>query len=547
MFLSNHWKNLKKLSESRIYINNVYEKFLKILSKKLNQKFKLKKPIVFWRVIIGPWLIFYLVSNYDKWLIVKNQKKRVISKFRNYKPKNKSILINYDINDFYKKAKENDDYFNICLDRIINHKKYHIKIISSKFNTYKLKSNNLEIKGVHLLDFIFSYISLIFSKYLFDIQYFPKKALLKLFLFSKIIPSVHRLNFLDFHYQNIFFNQIERQNFFNLRDNNNFDNFEKFIFLNLVTDFPIQYFENFKKNRKKIKFLSSFPKKIIITMISHMFNEKFKYYLAEMISKKSKLVIIEHGGCLDYNFDSFLDHEDKICYKKITWDKSIGVNKVQLPVIQLLSDINNLYEKKSDKILILYCEILKYPMKIQCLPYNCHRSNEIINFKNILKKIHKKYHHRINFRYSSDMNKKNNFIINDLQKTFPKINFYNYKEGPSFQKDLSRSQIVICTNPETTLAQSVISKRPTLLYLQKEHYEFSNKSKIMLKLLKKEKIYFETPNSLSQQINKLIKDPNNEWFGSHKVKKAFQLFEKQFFNVDKNWLNKWKNFIVNLC
>ena len=40
--------------------------------------------------------------------------------------------------------------------------------------------------------------------------------------------------------------------------------------------------------------------------------------------------------------------------------------------------------KKSDKILILYCEILKYPMKIQCLPYNCHRSNEIINFKNIM-------------------------------------------------------------------------------------------------------------------------------------------------------------------
>ena len=69
----------------------------------------------------------------------------------------------------------------------------------------------------------------------------------------------------------------------------------------------------------------------------------------------------------------------------------------------------------------------------------------------------------------------------------------------------------------------------------------------MLKLLKKEKIYFDTPNSLSQQINKLIKDPYNKWFGSHKVKKAFQLFEKQFFNVDKNWLNKWKNFIVNLC
>ena len=115
--------------------------------------------------------------------------------------------------------------------------------------------------------------------------------------------------------KNITFKKKERLNIFNLDKNNNFDNFEKFIFSCLVTDFPIQYFENFETNMKKISFLSSFSKKLLIFLTSHMFNEKFKFYLAEMVSNDCKLVVIEHGGCLDYKFDSFFFQEDKFVLK----------------------------------------------------------------------------------------------------------------------------------------------------------------------------------------------------------------------------------------
>ena len=122
MFLSDHWKNFKKLNKDRIYVNNVYEKFLKIISKKLNQKFRLKKPLIFWRIIIGPWLIFYLVSNYNKWLLVKYKRNKIIKEFKKFNIKNFSNLINYDINDYYKKRRD-ENYHNICIYRIINFKK----------------------------------------------------------------------------------------------------------------------------------------------------------------------------------------------------------------------------------------------------------------------------------------------------------------------------------------------------------------------------------------------------------------------------------------
>ena len=155
MFLSDHWKNFKKLNKDRIYVNNVYEKFLKIISKKLNQKFRLKKPLIFWRIIIGPWLIFYLVSNYNKWLLVKYKRNKIIKEFKKFNIKNFSNLINYDINDYYKKAREDDNYNNICINRIINFKEINISNINLKLSNFKKKEITSRTKVIHLLDYFF--------------------------------------------------------------------------------------------------------------------------------------------------------------------------------------------------------------------------------------------------------------------------------------------------------------------------------------------------------------------------------------------------------
>ena len=53
---------------------------------------------------------------YDKWRIYKNKNK---SKFLNKKSTDKSsLLINTDLNDFWRKAKSNDDWVNENYKRI---------------------------------------------------------------------------------------------------------------------------------------------------------------------------------------------------------------------------------------------------------------------------------------------------------------------------------------------------------------------------------------------------------------------------------------------
>ena len=50
-------------------------------------------------------------------------------------------------------------------------------------------------------------------------------------------------------------------------------------------------------------------------MTSHFFNERFKIWLAEMISKGSKLQIAHHGGSLPPQLSLFIDHNEKISDK----------------------------------------------------------------------------------------------------------------------------------------------------------------------------------------------------------------------------------------
>ena len=87
MITSDHWKVFDQLKD-RVYLIKFYEDLLDQLYKILNKNFQFKQSKKYWRIILGPWLIFYLVSMYDKWRIYKNKNK---SKFLNKKSTDKVV------------------------------------------------------------------------------------------------------------------------------------------------------------------------------------------------------------------------------------------------------------------------------------------------------------------------------------------------------------------------------------------------------------------------------------------------------------------------
>ena len=54
-----HWADREKFADDHDYLQSVYERVLDALSIFLNDKHGLNKPKIFWRIIVGRWLLTY--------------------------------------------------------------------------------------------------------------------------------------------------------------------------------------------------------------------------------------------------------------------------------------------------------------------------------------------------------------------------------------------------------------------------------------------------------------------------------------------------------
>ena len=69
-----HWDNREKYNADYIFLTTLYEKTLIRLTRALNEIHNLKKNINYWRIIIGPWLRFFIDALFDRYECVKEAK-----------------------------------------------------------------------------------------------------------------------------------------------------------------------------------------------------------------------------------------------------------------------------------------------------------------------------------------------------------------------------------------------------------------------------------------------------------------------------------------
>ena len=60
-----HWDNKNKIKKDFKKIEYYYESIIKNLANKLNEYHKINLPVRSWRIIIGPWLWWFLESTFE--------------------------------------------------------------------------------------------------------------------------------------------------------------------------------------------------------------------------------------------------------------------------------------------------------------------------------------------------------------------------------------------------------------------------------------------------------------------------------------------------
>jgi putative transferase (TIGR04331 family) len=531
-----HWNNKNKFHSDYTYLNNLYDRLLLSFTEKLNFIHGVSYSQIYWRIIIGPWLINYIAILFDKHeqiSIFINQNKDFTTvdldvSFEDIQPLDYLDFIdkiqldewNYYIYiNILKELYPNNNYLKVSYD-----KKYKITKERVVHKNYKEKFKNL-------FDIIISRLS--FNKnYFFHTAYFNVKRYILLNISLGQIPQNNEHYFTYTTRYNL--NKSLRIGLLGLDYKNQFEKYiDKFIF----KDIPISYLENYKNISNFIDKIKINPKNIL-SANSYWSNDIFKVWLAKMKYHDCKIFILDHGGAFPLLYSSY-NHEEIISDNFIIWFipySKYYYKQVQLPANKLnkilTPDFNGSFCSYIGFESVRYgYKLCSQPMNIQVL----YHFDDSLKLYNGLKDSIKEFFLVRPYTEMGWMTKQRYIDILGNEKVVS-------DEQQNYNSFIKNSKLVICSYPQTTFTESMISGIPTILFYNPIYNESVHESQFLIKILLDANIIFHCPNKAAIHINN-IWDKIDEWWLSEKVVNARSLFFQIAIKGDQNFIKEWYKFL----
>jgi putative transferase (TIGR04331 family) len=508
-----------------LFINKIYEKYLKEISIILNNIHNVNHSKEYWRIIIGPWLIIS-ISNIFYTLKFHKLKKKNLKKNR-YLNSNKTPN---DHLDFTKKIK-NEPNWMLCLQSEIfnvNKKKEgkknltkNIKNISSYSNfKQRLSFKQKIIFNIQkLLNFL-----LIKKNTIYWHSYFSFFKLLKNSLKNKSFNIFDQYNFIfpKFKYQ-------KQYRTWNISEKNKF---EKILNNILPKICPKTYLEGFQCIIKKQKKL--FPNRLdsITTGVSYVSDDFFKILAAEKKLTGTKLYINQHGAQF-FKYDPFYIHVGKISDIFFSWgrgkknigNKNIG-KKIKTKVIGYPKKEIIINDQKKNYFAFISINTIGKTVT----RYNSHMlthteyNKYLKNIKKFLDQLPKEIRKKIALAIKEEPDSIK-IAKKIFKKDFPEMDLY-INSGFHLSKI---SKMHISTWANTLELETININIPTLFVIADEKYELFGDYKKIFFDMKKSGYYFT---NLYNAANAILKIYNN-----------FEKFKLVF--LVNNSVKKFKNCFLN--
>ncbi len=528
------WNSGLKIKDATDYCYRIYKDLIVQLSKCLNSIHGTAYSVEYWRIIIGPWLLFFINVFYDRYKRIENSVKLFPDLYTRVLPLRDCDLVTLDTYDFIRKVQ--DCSYNLKLYSLVAHSLIPEKIVESPV----FCPNKIDV-------FRYSWRRNIYYAFLKNIPIFPENHIVlsemyHLSRLDELLLSMKGIRFLDFSPpKNPGLNirkdiKIRKQ----ILLKGSSDNFQSFIHEVIPKAFPISYLENYNFYRHNIPSFNSL--KIVGSANSWYFNERFKYFAAEAHAKGANLVDFQHGGCFGIFLsipDENLSLEKDVLY---TWGWSdSGNNKIKALSSPYLSRLKNKHTIKNNKILFVSSGIMKYPHMLYSflLPDDMPKyfKDKKIFFDNLPGHIVSHILYRLPLPYRRDWKEKE-FI----KSKFPSIRFLLNDTLVDWMKI---AKLVIIDHNATSFLEAFTINVPSVLFWDHDVMLIRPEAEEYFSLLRKAGILYKNPQGAANKVNEIYKDPQSWWL-SPEVQKAKNIFCDNFAYTNKNWLAEWsREFQLN--
>lgn len=541
-----HWDDREQLYRDYTYLNTLYEELLGELTETLNQFHGVDYPLRYWRILIGPWLNHFIEIIYDRWTMIH----RAVD---NYDIEG-TVLVDMPPEDVI--PNDMAQFAKCFIGDAWNHQIYSKIIMNSTSMPYKYISPGKEESDVGktvsylakpgklgvLLgrartavvrpDAALYFISRYFVKFM---PLLSKMMVGKsdAFIFNSYLPPAEdmrlklRLGQIPIYWPNQSPPQIAVvpavRTQLKLGDNT-LEGFVGCIRRLIPEQIPPLYLEGFNQLCEFTEKLP-WPKSpsVVMTAVSHFFDDVFKCYAANTILHGTPLVIMGHGASGKYLYSSCEKHEMVIPDAYYTWGDSHKQSNCIPAFISKTVGLKRIAQNPLGGILLVLYTPPRYSYHMQASPtYNQWIEsylNEQFRFAGALPAELRKhltvrlYHHE------------ENGMEERWRECFPEVRLAPM--SLHYETLVRENRLFVSTYNCTTYVESIARNHATIFFWNPKHWELLPEAQPYFDRLKDVGIFHETPESATKQIASIWEDVSG-WWGSSEVQYARLYFCDRF-------------------
>ena len=530
-----HWDNRVKLYDDYQYLQKFYERLLIDLTAQLNQIHGVEYSLRYWRILIGPWLGYFIQILFDRWTSIHDAIDNYELKETIVLTGNEESFIPSNMTHFMSLIVKDDWNHHIYASILQNFTDLPcVKLERQNIKPVSNSGRSISFKGKIKQLFVTWYTkcaSLLTRNHdaFFLTTYLTHFDEIKLQLRMGQVPLLWRA------VPAVKINVDKSYRQWNV-DGKNHSEFETCVRALISQLMPSIYLEGYSQLTEQIACLP-WPKqpKVIWTSSSYSTDDVFKAWAAEKVEYGTPLVIGQHGGGLGTHLLAFYEeHQISICDSYFSW----GWTKASQPKIKAVGALKGKYplgvrHTEQNGILLV---TLKMP-RMSCHLFSSTIAGQWLD----------------NFNDQCKFVEELSIPIRDALTVRLKVDDYGWEpilrwksrfpgirldEGYTKLNDLiSKSRLYISTYNATTFLESFTMNIPTVMYWNPEHWELCESAVPYFNELKHVGIFHETPESAARHVVAIWDDVDG-WWNSADVQQALKYFKARYCNLPNNLLDR---------
>lgn len=541
-----HWDDRSKFYRDYCYLSQLYECSLEKLAQCLNMLHGVNNSLRYWRIIIGPWLNYFIAVLYDRFESIQNAVSwgKITSTYISAESPEKWCPKDYRSFFFWMMDDPYNHYlysriieflsiipYELKEDRVkhIDHKVISSRGLRTSIQKYIIRSVNKltpnKFKDVAIISARMKISDLV--RISLSMAQFPDICW---HLFKPTLP-------LDCH--NI---DLEKRKKINLELSTKC--FERLLSIIICKQLPIAYVEGY--HTIKSFAMDLYPKrpKVILSSTGHYFEEAFKVWAAEQAERGTKLVCIQHGGFYGTGrLSSEEDHEKAVFDKFFTWGWKVNGNHKVKPMHALfLNKIKEIKPSLNGRILLVENAIPRYFYRMFSAPIAASGMKRyFVDQFRFVSCLNDATRQLVTVRlYGEDYGNNQNLR---WKSQFPDVEIYLGKE--TLVDQLKNCRLVVCSYNATAHLETLKANFPTILFWNPNEWELNENAKEYYNYMREVGILHGTPESAAALVNDIVDDPW-VWWNQTNIQKCREKICEVYAFTDKNWPRAWKDELRHL-